>query len=328
MSQITFKRINEATEEEIMLLKEKLKLPLDSILSDLKQEMNEKTVTIASYYKLLSTLNLYQVSNKKYVKCPFFNGHKAIMKENRILTFDTDSPNGYIMNLVDILQVLYGLCPSAVLSALGIKEEQNSFIQYVLRNFAEVKNLIRADDFSDKYPYTAKYFKSYLWFLELLIQIGEEHAKKLDYVQTPKYGGISRLSVFFASSRYLEKYLVENGYKQLDDKMIRRIINVFCTVGIFQKAMTYQVPKPLQYNNHKPYDINYLVLSENLYLDWNFELVENKVKVLIDNKVKIKTFKKTDVINTFGNFEANKVFQKMKVKKNPNDEMETDELPF
>jgi len=276
-----------------------------------------KTVQeLISYLKKIDLNKIITIENKK---CLFFKNNMGyIVKDNNdeyiYISFNNKDIYRRVFNIVDILQLIYGLRYTKLIFKLmldfDINIEQLSWWKGKKKDIFD--NLEFLNDIESMKLYHVdfyNYFKNYLFFLKEFQMIGLNNVFHTDKKGEP---------VFFISIRHIIKYLSINRIK-MSKSQISRIINAMCVVGIIKKVEYKNIDKKLtkisrmNVEKYKKYnDITFYSLVSLNTVEINKIIC--KINKLKKNKVSVMKVSKTTIRNTFSSYTANKIFSNQNAK--------------
>ncbi|NYB73502.1 hypothetical protein HZF24_05050 [Sedimentibacter hydroxybenzoicus DSM 7310] len=311
---INWQYLNKMDEQEISVLKKRLKLKkrdIAKIIDAFELEENEFQTTrdFIIYARKINISNLFNAKNilNNYGECPFIKNNKCVItvrkQHFKILSFDPDEKAGIAFDLFDLLS-LYGI---GIMDLIRIKnivittyneylteiEKVNEQLTNEKKRFKRILKEIKKLDKNNRAIYN--YLKNHLTFLEIIIKEGEERICSTKYLQE------DGKAIFFNSCRYLGKKY-NTRYQKVSEE-----INLLCVLGILSKIT--DMTEDIVHNYEHDYNINYLVLN-----DLNWDIVEERIKVLKENKITPKNINFNSIKNVFGEDLVEQVFQKKKDK--------------
>ena len=209
--------------------------------------------------KVLMSVNLFtflgiNVKRGQNFLCPIMANNLASInydKEGnwRYFTRDGKSTEGYVLGIIDIVEIVYNLnyfqAVSKLCDMLLINVENDKWFKNQLARYSENKKFICKSELemSQIYPVLFKYIRRHLYLLEELNTYGANSV-------TSEEKSVNGADIFFLSSRYLEKRLEVQGIKKSYTN-INKLLNMFTVLGLVIKVPLNQVPDRYQKETNK-----------------------------------------------------------------------------
>ncbi len=223
-----------------------------SYYKDIELAVN-KQVTVATFEEAETVIGTIDIKfflgiKSKYFDCQIINGNIAsinVDKEGhyRYFTKVKGANIGKVLDLIDLIQIInnigYYEAVRIICVIADINVIEGEWTNLERQKYADNIDKIQNADIliSQGFPKLYKYIYKYAYLLEELNQIA------MGLIGSQKES-IDGECIFFTSSRYIEKCLIEKGIKK-DHTTIDRLINMFAALGIIKKIPSTQLPKHL-----------------------------------------------------------------------------------